>query len=80
MLEADLNAAIPRLPRTTSALQPLIDGLLEALEKAGIRVFRDGIGGNFGIHLFLQRQTSAYHPQACNGAHSRRALPIAWLH
>ncbi len=29
MLEAHLHAAIPRLPRRTSALQPLIDGLLE---------------------------------------------------
>lgn len=29
MLEAHLNAAIPRLPRKASALQPLIDGLLE---------------------------------------------------
>jgi hypothetical protein len=29
MLEAHLNAAIPRLPRRTAALQPLIDGLLQ---------------------------------------------------
>jgi CheY-like chemotaxis protein len=29
MLEAHLNAPIPRLPRSTAALQPLIDGLLE---------------------------------------------------
>jgi serine/threonine protein kinase len=29
MLEAHLNAPIPRLPRSAAALQPLIDGLLE---------------------------------------------------
>jgi hypothetical protein len=28
MLQAHLNAPIPRLPRSAAALQPLIDGLL----------------------------------------------------
>jgi serine/threonine protein kinase len=29
MLEAHLEGAIPRLPRKSAALQPLIDGLLQ---------------------------------------------------